>query len=239
MNDFNFNKILFKYYKTKYKSIKNFELIHELLETNDISDKDKLFYLENKIPIFGINDRNSFLIRDFYYFYDHNEEINNLYINFMKNIIQPLFPNENNLVIQKTPNIRFHLPNCSNIGKRDSDIYDEFIGVHTDSEAGHPNEEINLVIAINDMFDTNSIYYEKEPNMNIELEQFNNLKLKTNEYFIYNFNQCRHYNKINKTNQTRVSLDIRFIPYSKYISYNNNSLTSNKKFVIGDYYILV
>ena len=57
MNDYNFNKILFKYYKNKYKSIKNFELIHELLETNDISDKDKLFYLENKIPIFGINDR--------------------------------------------------------------------------------------------------------------------------------------------------------------------------------------
>jgi len=89
------------------------------------------------------------------------------------------------------------------------------------------------------MFDTNSIYYEKEPNINIELYQFNNLKLKTNEYFMYNFNQCRHYNKINKTNQTRVSLDIRFIPYSKYINYYNKSLTSNKKFVIGDYYILV
>ena len=54
----------------------------------------------------------------------------------------------------------------------------------SDSEVGHPKEEINLVIAI-DMFDTNSIYYEKEPNMNIELNKLI-IKLKKNEYFMYN-----------------------------------------------------
>lgn len=239
MEIINLNQVLFKYYKNKYKSIKSFETIHDLLKTNDISENDKLFYLDNKIPIFGLNDRQSFFIKDFYYFYDNNDEIHNLYLLFMKNIILPLFPNEKYLVVQKTPNIRFHLPNCSNIGKKDSDLSEKYIGVHSDSEAGHPKEEINLIIAFTDMFDTNSIYYENEPNMNIKLDEFNCVNLKKNEYFIYDFNKCRHYNKINETNQTRVSLDIRFIPYSKYIDYRNKSITDSKKFVIGDYYILL
>ena len=38
----------------KYKSIKNFESIHELLETNEIHENDKLYYLENKIPFLGL-----------------------------------------------------------------------------------------------------------------------------------------------------------------------------------------
>lgn len=58
---------------------------------------------------------------------------------------------------------------------------------------------------------------------------------KSKEYF----NKCNHYNKINKTNKTRMSIDFRIIPFSKFKKSNKLSVTNNKKFTIGDYYIVV
>ncbi len=68
--------------------------------------------------------------------------------------------NEDKLVVQKTPNIRFHLPNNSNIGKRDTDSKNT-IGLHYDYEFNHPKEEYNIILSITDMFDTNSLYIMK------------------------------------------------------------------------------
>ena len=89
------------------------------------------------------------------------------------------------------------------------------------------------------MFETNSIYYETEPNSNLPYDKYNNLKLKENDFFIGYFNKCYHYNKINKTNKTRVSLDFRIIPYSKYKDNNKISATSKTKFEIGKYYMII
>ena len=42
---------------------------------------------------------------------------------------------------------------------------------------------------------------------------------------------------INKTNMTRISFDIRIIPFSKYIENNKDSKTNKKKLIIGEYFI--
>jgi len=89
------------------------------------------------------------------------------------------------------------------------------------------------------MFDTNSLYYEIYPNSNIEYGNYENLKLEKNNYWIGYLNQCKHYNKINNTGKTRISMDFRIISYSKYKLSNDLSVTSNSKFIIGDYYILI
>ena len=89
------------------------------------------------------------------------------------------------------------------------------------------------------MFNPNSLYYEKYPNSNIEYNNYENLKLEKNNYWIGYLNQCKHYNKINDTKKTRISMDFRIIPYSKYKKSNNLSATSKSKFIIGDYYILI
>ena len=105
---------------------------------------------------------------------------------------------------------------------------------------GHPEEEINFVYAITDMYDTNSIYYEPLPNSNIKLEKFNNLKLKHGEIWYGQLNKCLHYNKINRTNKTRISLDFRVIPYSNFKKNNKNkSIAFNKKFIVVDYYTII
>jgi hypothetical protein len=234
---FDFYSLLFKYYSNKYNSLKSFENIHDLLYTNDITSENKNFYIETPIPIMGSTDRRSVFVSDFYQLFDQDYEFLNLYLNFVKFNIKPLFPNEK-ILVQKTPNIRFHLPNCSNIGKRDTDKFSDIIGLHCDHEFGHQESEINIVLPITKMYDTNSIFYEPYPDSNLSEYNFNNLKLNKNFIFIGNLNKCKHYNKINNTNQTRVSFDFRIIPYSKFKKTNSISETSNTKFELGNYYML-
>lgn len=236
--NYNFYNLLLSYYKKKYKSLVNLENIHKLLSTNDLTNEAKLFY-KDPIPIFGKTDRNSIFVKDFYNFIDSDYNFIFEYLSFIKNNIKPLFKNESKLVIQKTPNIRFHLPGCSNIGKRNSDKYKDIIGVHSDSEFNHPIQEINIILPITEMFDTNSIYYEDYPNSNENVYNYKSMNLNKNNFFKGYLNKCIHYNKINKTEFTRVSLDFRIIPYSKFKSSIKKSATSNNKFIIGDYYMLI
>ncbi len=232
-----FKTTLFNYYENRF-GIDKFENIHLLLDTNKLNEKEKKFY-DIPIQLFGKTDRKSIFVQYFYELFDKDYTILYEYLNFIKKYVKPLYPNEEYLVIQKTPNIRFHLPGYSNIGSRDTDKSKDFIGVHYDGEFGHPDTEINVILPITKMFDTNSIYYEPEPNSNLNYNEYNCLKLKENEFFTGYFNKCNHYNKINKTNVTRVSLDFRIIPYSKYKNNNTKSATSKTKFEIGQYYMII
>ena len=235
-NNFNFYNSLTEHYQ-KYKSFTDLENIHNLLISNDISDEQKIYYKE--IPIFGKNDRSGVFVKDFYNFIDTDYTFLYEYINFIKNIIKPLFPLEYKLIVQKTPNIRFHLPNCSNIGKRDTDNHKDIIGLHYDGEFGHSEEEINIVLPITEMCDTNSIYYEEFPNSSIDVFDYSSINIKKNNFFMGYLNKCKHYNKINRTGQTRVSLDFRIIPYSKFKKNDNLSATCSIKFDIGNYYMML
>lgn len=87
------------------------------------------------------------------------------------------------------------------------------------------------------MFGSNSIYYEPRLNSNIPPLQFENLILKTNEFFQGYFNKIRHCNRINETERTRISFDIRVIPYSKYQA--NLDYFKGTKFELGKYYIVL
>ena len=53
------------------------------------------------------------------------------------------------------------------------------------------------------MYNSNSLYYEKE------LDIYTNLILNKNDFFIHNLNKIKHYNRINNTAITRVSFDFR------------------------------
>jgi hypothetical protein len=231
----NIRSTLENMYRNKYKEFLNFENIHILL---DIYNNIKKYY--DILPIFGVNDRKSPFIQDFYNYIDSDYTFLYEYLSFIKNEIKPLFNDEKYIVIQKTPNIRFHLPNCSNIGKRETDEFIDLIGVHTDNEFGHHPEELNVIFPITRMFDTNSIYYEDYPKSNQRLDDFKSLNINENNFSINKFNSCLHYNKINKTTHTRVSLDFRIIPYSKFYKEENKMSATNKiKFEIGDYYMLL
>jgi hypothetical protein len=106
---YNFYETLQTFYKNKYSNFNSFENIHNLLQ--DLAENDKKYY--DEIPIFGYSDRNSVFVKDFYNFIDSDYSFLYSYLDFIQNEIKPLFPNEIKLIVQKTPNIRFHIPKWS------------------------------------------------------------------------------------------------------------------------------
>ena len=233
---YNFINIIKKIYNDKYEYNDELENLHYLINEKFI--KNDLSYF-NELTLIGINDRKSVFIRDFYNYIDINNEFIELYKNFIIEYIKPFYPDEKYILYQKYPNIRIGFPNLTAIGKRDSDPNNEIVGLHNDNEFGHSIQEINYVIPITKMYDTNSIYFENIVYSNQEYDNYNNMKLDTDEFFRGYLNKLNHYNKINKTNKTRISLDFRIIPYSKYMESENKSVTSSKKLSLGDYFSLI
>jgi len=232
--DNTFIKIMKKWINDEFYFNNDLSNLHLVL--NNLKECDKMFF--SKIQQLGINDRNSIFINKFHSFIDNdtNNEFLNNYYEFIKIYIKPLFSNEEKLVIQKTPNLRLSFPNLTAIGLKIDDPKN-IVGLHKDSNFGHHCEEINFIIPITKMYDTNSIYYEPTINSNLSYDKYLNLKLNTDEILMEIFNQKLHYNKINDTDKTRISFDFRVIPYSKYME--NLQYFTNTKFDLGKYYIVV
>jgi hypothetical protein len=220
-----------KIYTDKYGFIDNMNNFHKTLETNALCNGEKK--LIKQIKELG-KDRTSIFYDDYHNFVDSNNEFNEVYYKFIDKYVKPIYGSK--IVVQKTPNLRISFPDSTAIGKhKHENEENNVIGLHKDSDFGHHEEEINYIIPITEMFDTNSIYYEPSQESNASTDQYLNLKLKTNEYFIGKFNKLLHFNKINKTGFTRISLDFRIIPYEKYMT--NLDYFKGTKFELGKYYI--
>lgn len=230
-----FINIIQKIYKDKYNFDDKLSNFHSILNSN-LLEKQEMKY-NTEIQKLGINDRNSIFIKDYHNFVDNNTYLlNDVYFNFVKEHIKPLYPQETAIVIQKTPNLRISFPNVTAIGKTIYDIND-VVGMHKDSDFGHHCDEVNYIIPITEMFDTNSLYYEPFTNSGCTTDQYINLKLTTNKYFVEKLSNIYHFNKINKTGVTRISLDFRIIPYEKYIK--NIDYFQGTKFELGKYYTTI
>ena len=166
-----------------------------------------------------------------YYKSPYYNEIIDIYNKFIQNCILPLFK-DTTLIVQKEPSFRIHLPNNTALGKRSDQGDDVRIGLHCDSWYNHPKEEINFILTITGQEDTNSCYIETQPKSN----NFFPLKIQKGEFISFYGNKCLHYNMLNKTGKTRISLDFRVIPGSIYKDSLDESIHSKRKFIIGEYY---
>lgn len=231
---FDFSKILLEYYNKKYNTnISSLEKLHEILDIFTSEEREELV----KIKLFGINDRKSVLLLDFYQLIDNDPIFIQLYNDFIQQVIKKVhYPKETYILFQTTPNLRISFPGSTSIGARPDYDPEGIVGLHTDGEFGHLDEEMNFIIPLTEMFDTNSVYYEKEIGSNIAYEDYSIVTLSKDQYFMGKLNKLKHYNKINSTGQTRVSLDIRVIPYSEYKENDVCSISLQKKFVVGEYY---
>lgn len=231
-----------KFINTIKEVYKKYNFNDDLKNFHNILQNSQYFTINDTIEIkkikeIGINDRMSILYKDYHNFVDNNNLLNNVYIDFINEYVKPLYFCDK-IVVQKTPNIRISFPESCAIGKNkyENEI-DDIIGLHKDSDFGHHESEINFVIPITEMFDTNSIYYEPYQNSNLPKNEFLNLKLNTHEFFIEKFNKLLHFNKINKTGFTRISLDFRIIQHKDY--FDNSTYFENTKFEIGKYYMII
>jgi hypothetical protein len=237
ISQYNFYECIYNLFNEKYKFNTDLNQMHLVLNT--FTMEDKFAYLQ--IPEIGKNDRKSVFIEDYHAYVDSHPEFTELYKRFIIDYVKPLYPEESHILYQKTPNLRISFPLTTAIGRRpETDPDTIIIGLHNDSEFGHPPEEMNFVIPITRMYSTNSIYYEESPHSNTDYNEYSCLELFENEFFQCYFNQLKHYNRINGTGNSRISLDFRIIPYSKYnANYNETSITSNKKLQLGEYFELI
>ena len=222
-------------FEEKYGYTAPLDEIHTLLEEEFITHQEKEYH--NQLHAWR-KDRDSVFVKSFHEFVDKYTIFNETYYRFLRTVILPKFPKETRLAVQKTPNIRFSLPNTAAIGFDPNDP-ENIVGLHCDRNFGHHETEMNFVIPITRMFDTNSIYHEPPELLgsNIDPYQFDNLVLDENQFVQAYFNEIRHCNRINLTGKSRISFDIRVIPYSKYLE--NIESFRGTKFELGKYYVVV
>lgn len=147
-------------------------------------------------------------------------ELENLYLEFIT-YLQPILFNEE-ILYQKFPTFRVHLPGNVAVG-----------AFHNDAEFHHPEGEINFIIPLTNSFENASVWVESEPNK----KDFESIQMKLGHLIIFNGNKLTHGNKVNDTLGTRVSMDFRILPISKYKESDAlESMTKKTKFVEGEYY---
>ena len=214
-----FNKVV-NYDKKKYNFYELTKQIfdYELDILHEIKDKDYPLFTE-----LGKDTHTCFHKT----FYNHIDNIDNklkiAYKLFIKEVIFPYLELQEGLY-QVFPTFRIMLPNNVAVVKKHYD---------SDIDHLHPKGEINFIIALTDMYDTNSIWKESYP----RLGDYKAMNLKSGDVYCFCGNLCEHFNKINKTGKTRVSMDFRILPsYSISEINHTESVTTGKKFSEGGYY---
>ncbi len=151
------------------------------------------------------------------------DELTETYDKFIEEIVLP-YLNLDEALVQVYPNFRVQLPNNVAVV---IEHYD------SDKKHRHPNGEINFIVALTDMFETNTIWTEK----NCRFRNFIPLEQKAGECTSFGGNTYTHFNKVNETGQSRVSFDFRVLPLNYYNSKTTlHSVTTNQHYVEGGYY---
>lgn len=208
-----------KYDIKKYKFIEYIEKLFES-ELNNLHNIQKQEYeVFTKVG----NDSNTEFHKKFYKRLDEGWDIQDEYDKFIKNEVLP-FLSLSEAMVQKFPTFRVMLPNNVAI-----------VNNHHDSDEiyKHPIGEINFIMALTDMYDTNTVNVEIMPRLNT----YEKVLLNAGETICFNGNLCNHNNEINKTGKTRLSFDFRILPLNYYEeNYNKCSASTNTKYIEGGYY---
>lgn len=124
------------------------------------------------------------------------------------------------LIFQKKPTFRIHLPGNLSVGD-----------YHRDRDYGHPPEEINIWVPVTEARKTATIWLESA----YEKNDFHPKELGNGEFLIFD-SALKHGNEINAEGYTRVSMDFRVIPKTLYS--DNRRVTANRglQLSLGHYY---
>jgi len=138
--------------------------------------------------------------------------INDSYKNLIREVIQPYIGED--VVYQAIPSFRIQFPNNLAVGEK-----------HKDSDYSHSKDEINFWLPLTDAKATNTLWIEDKP-----------YPVKYGEILVFDGANKEHENKINKEGYTRVSLDFRVIPKSKYKPSDRKSINTNLPMSVGGYW---
>jgi perosamine synthetase len=195
VEEFNFRNYLEDIYETS-----NLENLHKQSKIYDD-------FINNKVK--DLESIESDLHKKFYENIKKDNRFRKLYCALIKKIHKELFPNEEILLYQSYPSIRFQFPH--NIA----------VPPHCDSDnlGKHPVGEQNFLLPITIMKNTTRLFIETAPNKS----DFQGIDLNFGELLFFNGNKCIHYNQKNEEDYIRISFDFRVITKDKYLEYIKNS----------------
>lgn len=209
-------------YETLKYDTSLFDFISLVSEVFCISDLSAIDEVHEELFKIGADSKTTYHNRFYNRYREGWVEMEILYDNFIEHVISPQI-NED-FLYQKFPTVRVHLKGNVAVG-----------AFHNDAEFGHPKGEINYIIPLTDADLTASVWIESVPGRN----DFKAAKMIIGEIIKFNGNELRHGNYVNETGKTRVSMDFRILPISKYDENNNSeSKTMNTKYKDGEYYIM-
>lgn len=157
------------------------------------------------------NDQQTpFHTRFYHYFKEH--PINSAYENLIREVVQPYIGED--VVYQTIPSFRIQFPDNLAVGEK-----------HKDSDYSHSTDEINFWLPLTDAKNTNTLWIEDKA-----------YPVAYGEILVFDGANREHENKVNKEGYTRVSLDFRVIPKSKYKPSVKTSINTKLSMSIGGYW---
>jgi hypothetical protein len=197
-------------------------IVQRMLCFDDLEQIHTLYPDLTKPTVINFSNDQQTAIHKLFYNSPLLPEFEELYRKFVKEVIAQFFIDEKEIVYQKRPTFRVHLPNNVAIGEK-----------HCDADYNHPAGEINFWVPLTRVWGNNGFWVESSPGKG----DFHPIgTLKYGDIFRFYGNKCQHYNNANDTGSTRVSFDFRVIPISRYVPSTSTSVKSKLKFEIGEYY---
>ena len=170
------------------------------------------------------NDQSTIWHECFYKKIREDSSFNNIYTKFLTNVIKPRFNEE--IVYQKIPTFRVHLPGNISVGEFHKDKH------YRNEDWAEKVQELNYFVPLTKAYGTNTIWAETEE----DLGDFQEIKADYGECVEWSATKLTHGNKQNLTSITRVSFDFRVIPKSRYVQSDHLTINTKIPFDIGGYY---
>ena len=155
------------------------------------------------------------------HFYDNVQHTNwySIYEKFVKLVVVPIVGEP--IYYQKIPTFRVHQPGNLAVA-----------AYHRDVDYSHSVHEMNFFLPLTKAFGNNTIWSETE----VDKEDYQPLEASYGETWYWSGATLMHGNKLNDTGKSRVSVDFRVIPQSKYVDEGKLSITNKTKMILGEYW---
>ena len=201
------------------------DIVSDWLEVDDLT---KLHEFKQYKLFKRINDQSTMWHKMFYNQIRIDNRFDDIYIRFLKVYIKPRYNNEE-LMYQKIPTFRVHLPGNISVGEFHKDKS------YRNEEWAEKVQEVNYFLPFTKAYGTNTIWTETKEDMG----DFQEIRSDYGECVEWNATNLTHGNKVNKTLLTRVSVDFRVIPKSRYVGSDHLTINASMPFKIGGYYEVI
>ena len=179
----------------------------------NLSQLDNIF-VDQKIT--KENNQSTEYHKRFYNSLDNDNRLKSLYDDLISNVIKNLFDEE--IIYQVTPT--FRLQAIDNVS---------VFAFHKDTEYGHSDKTINFFLPITKCYDTNALWVESG-------SSFEPMECDYGDLITFDAVNLLHGNKVNKTGKSRISLDFRVMKMVDYCETSKQTLSKNRRLILGDYY---